>query len=276
MSSGVGHDLSRAQDLARERGLGGATVALLAETTSTNDEAKRAARSGAATSGLSVFLAETQTAGRGRQGRSWSSPHGENLLFSVLFRLAAPPQNLPLVALAAGLAVRDAVARAVPSQTARRQWPNDVLVSGRKVAGILVESVVGSAASAATPAVVVVGVGINVHTRRFPDELATRATSLSLECDPNGPPPDRAAVLVDVLVGLDRDVPLVAARGLGLIHARLSAADALRGHEVQTDDGRMGVAEGIDLDGRLAVRGADGVLRRLAAGEVHLVSSQPT
>ena len=268
--AGVHPDLARAEELARERGAR-AVVRLLAETPSTNDEAKRAAREGAPN--LTVFVAETQSAGRGRQGRAWSSPRGENLLFSVLFRLTGPTQRLPLAALAAGLAVRDVVARALPRRAVRVKWPNDVLVArdgdgalGRKVAGVLVESVLSGA-----EAVAIVGVGLNVHTRAFPDDLAARATSVALELDPADAPPDRAALLADAIAALDRDVPLVVARGLGLVHARLAEADALRGRPVRSDDGVAGIAEGVDADGRLLVRGADGVLRRLVAGEVHLV-----
>lgn len=264
MSPGAGDDLARAEQFVRERGPSGCSLVRLEETTSTNDEARRAAQKGAPS--LSVFVAESQTAGRGRQGRSWASPRGENLLFSVLFRLHAPANNLPLVALAAGLAVRDAVARAAPTASVLVKWPNDVLVSGRKIAGVLAESVSGSSG----PAVVVVGIGINVHTRVFPAKLAERATSVWLELGPDAGPPDRAAILVDVLVGLARDVPLVAAHGPGFIHARLAAADALRGREVRTDDGLVGTAEGLDSDGRLLVRERDGELHRLAAGEVHL------
>jgi BirA family biotin operon repressor/biotin-[acetyl-CoA-carboxylase] ligase len=112
-----------------------------------------------------------------------------------------------------------------------------------------------------------VGVGINVHTRDFPDDLAGRATSIALHA---ASPPDRAVVLADLLAGLDRDLELVAGRGLGLVHARLGAADALRGSRVRTESDE-GVAEGIDLDGRLLVRRDDGILARWTAGEVHLV-----
>src|SRR5688572_1664903 len=110
-------------------------VIRLVETTSTNDEAKRGAKEGAAH--LTVWTAESQTAGRGRQGRAWSSPRGENLLFSVLLRIACPPARVSLVALVAGLAVRDAVAKLLPAARAEAvkvKWPNDVLVGDKKIA----------------------------------------------------------------------------------------------------------------------------------------------
>ncbi len=256
-------DLVRAPALIAERGIGlGTPLHVLDETTSTNDEAKRAAREGAVHG--STWLAESQSAGRGRQGRAWVSPRGENVLVSVLVRVDCTPARLPLLALVAGLAARDAIAIAAPTADVRIKWPNDVVVGAdrKKIAGVLVEAITHGKSSA-----LVVGVGINVHTRHFPDDLAARATSVALLSDR---PADRAEILADLLTALDRDVTLVAARGLGLVHARLAQADALRGAKVRSESGE-GVAEGIDLDGRLLVRRADGLLTRWIAGEVHLV-----
>jgi len=259
----IAADLERAPGLVAERGsVLGVPMHLLASTTSTNDEAKQAAKDGAPSG--STWVAEQQTAGRGRQGRVWVSPRGENLLFSVLVRVTCPPSRLPPIALVAGLAVRDAVALAAPEAAPRIKWPNDVLIDGKKVAGVLVEAITAGSRVQA----VVVGVGINVHTRDFPEDIAGRATSIALA---SRAPPDRAAVLADVLACLDRDLHVVAARGLGLLRARLEAADALRGNRVRNDTGDEGTASGIDDDGRLLVRRDDGVLTRWSAGEVHLV-----
>jgi BirA family transcriptional regulator, biotin operon repressor / biotin---[acetyl-CoA-carboxylase] ligase len=241
----------------------GSPLHRLATTTSTNDEAKRGARAGAPHG--ATWVAEEQTAGRGRQGRSWVSPRGENLLFSVLLRVDCIPSRLPLVAIVAGLAVRDAVARAAPSAGASIKWPNDVLVGPKKIAGILVEAITAGRRIEA----VVVGVGVNVHTRVFPEDLAERATSVSLV---SGQPPDRDALLADILEGIDHDLHVVLARGLGLVRARVDAADALRGKGLRNDSGDSGVASGIDDEGRLLVRRDDGVLTRWSAGEVHLVT----
>lgn len=239
----------------------GSPLRKLVTTTSTNDEAKHGARAGAPHG--ATWVTEEQTAGRGRQGRSWVSPRGENLLFSVLLRVDCVPSRLPLVAIVAGLAVRDAVARAAPAADVRIKWPNDVLVGGKKIAGILVEAItVGRRIEA-----VVVGIGLNVHTRLFPSDIAKRATSVALV---SSDPPDRDALLTHVLEGIDHDLHVVLARGLGLVRSRIEAADALRGLRVRSDSGDAGVAEGIDDDGRLLVRRADGVLTRWSAGEVHL------
>jgi len=113
-----------------------------------------------------------------------------------------------------------------------------------------------------------VGIGINVHTRIFPDEIAERATSVAVAA--KGVPLERASLLAAVLASYDRDLHVVLSRGLGLVRARLEAADALRGKRVKSDSGDQGVASGIDDDGCLVVRRDDGSLARWAAGEVHL------
>ena len=257
-------DLSRAADLVAERGSTlGRPLHVLATTPSTNDEAKHAAKKGAPHG--STWVAEEQTAGRGRQGRAWVSPRGENLLFSVLMRVTCTPSRLPPLALVVGLAVRDAVARAASRTDVAIKWPNDVLVGKKKIAGVLVEAITAGSRVEA----VVAGVGINVHTREFPDDIADRATSVALVS--SGDPPDRGALLADVLATLDRDAHVVLGRDLGLVRARLDAADALRGRRVRSDGGDEGLASGIDDDGRLLVRRDDGVLARWSAGEVHLV-----
>jgi BirA family biotin operon repressor/biotin-[acetyl-CoA-carboxylase] ligase len=258
-------DLARAAEIVAARGGAlGRPLHVLATTSSTNDEAKRAAREGAPHG--ATWVAEEQTAGRGRQGRSWLSAPGESLLASVLLRVVCPPSRLPPIALLAGLAVRDAVATAAPGAAVRIKWPNDVLAGegDRKIAGVLVEAITtGSRVDA-----VVVGFGVNVHARGFPPEIADRATSVALV---GSATPDRGALLADVLAALDRDLAVVVARGLGVVRARLESADALRGRRVRNDAGDEGVAAGIDDDGRLTVVRDGGAISRWAAGEVHLV-----
>ncbi|HXX69039.1 MAG TPA: biotin--[acetyl-CoA-carboxylase] ligase [Polyangiaceae bacterium] len=258
-------DLDRVLGLVEARGsVLGRPLFRLATVTSTNDEAHRAAKAGAPHG--ATWVAERQTAGRGRRGRVWVSPPGEGLLFSTLMRLPCAPAQLPPLALIAGLAVRDAVARAAPNVPISIKWPNDVVARDRKVAGVLVEaSSLGSRVEA-----VIVGIGINVHTRSFPHDIADRATSVALLGE-GGPPADRAELLADVLGTLDRDLHVFAARGLRLLRARLEAADALRGRRVRCEGGTEGVAGGIDHDGRLVVRDDRGNIERWMAGEVNLV-----
>jgi BirA family biotin operon repressor/biotin-[acetyl-CoA-carboxylase] ligase len=167
--------------------------------------------------------------------------------------------------------VRDAVASVVDdSDRVLVKWPNDVVIrertgSGyRKVAGILVE-----AAFAGTKVEhIVIGVGVNVLTRDFPSDLTNIATSVALESSRE---PHRGEILASILASLDHDVEHVAHRGLGIVHARLSAHDALSGRDVESEDGSIrGVACGIDPDGRLMVRQADGVIAKVSSGEMRV------
>lgn len=260
-------EIERVRRLVSARGSRiGAPLHLQHESTSTNDDAKAAARDGAPHG--AVWVAETQTRGRGRQGRTWISPPGENLLFSLLLRLAGlAPGRVPPLSLAVGLVVRDAIAKALGGErdaAVKVKWPNDVLIRGKKVAGILIES--GLAGSKVE--YLVVGIGVNVHTRVFPSELSAIATSIALEGARS--PADRGELLADILAGLDHDIEHVAHRGLGILHGRLLAHDALRGRSVTSEDGKTrGIARGIDLEGRLLIESADGVTK-VTSGEVRL------
>jgi BirA family biotin operon repressor/biotin-[acetyl-CoA-carboxylase] ligase len=264
--SQIAPDLARAKvEIAARGGRLGAPLVVVAETGSTNDDAKRGAREGAPHG--ATWVAETQTHGRGRQGRAWISPPGENLLFSVVLRVTCPPARVPPLALVCGLAVRDAAARALEPEMRPHvlvKWPNDVVVRGedgalRKLAGVLVESQI----AAGRVENVVAGIGLNVHTREFPAEIAAVATSLALS---GARAADRAAILADILASLDHDVEHVAHKGLGVVHGRLVLHDALAGRRVAVE-GVSGTASGIDPDGRLLVRRDDGVLVHVASGE---------
>ena len=134
---------------------------------------------------------------------------------------------------------------------------------------------VESALAGAKVEYVVVGIGINVLMRSLPEDVAEIATSLALERDARAPSDslpalDRALILADVLAGLERDVELVAHKGLGPVHPRLTRHDALLGRAVESaGEGNVrGIAAGVDLDGRLLVRGDDGILTHVSSGEV--------
>jgi BirA family biotin operon repressor/biotin-[acetyl-CoA-carboxylase] ligase len=215
---------------------------------STNAHARTLAAAGAPHGTL--VTADEQTAGRGRQGRTWSAPAGRALLMSVLLR--EPPE---LLSLRAGVAACDAV-RATGAAGARVKWPNDVVIGGdlAKCAGILVEG-------RPQEGWAVVGIGVNVAVAPgdLPPDVARRAAGLGL----------RPADIETVLAGL-----------LAALEARLSqppeallddwrALDALRGREVGWAGG-AGVADGIDAEGRLLVVTGDGTRTALDAGEVHL------
>ena len=210
-------------------------------TDSTNARARELASRGAP-HGTLVTAAE-QSAGRGRQGRTRTAPAGRALLCSLVIR--DPPRLLPL---AAGIAVAE-----VAGADAQVKWPNDVLLEGRKVAGILVEARLQEGWA-------VLGIGLNVAVRGadFPPELRDRAGTLGLEPSAIEPTLDALLRALERWLFADPDAVLEALR----------ARDALLGRPVRWG-GRIGTAAGIDADGRLVVR-TDAGEERLDAGEVHL------
>ncbi len=228
---------------------------------STNDEAIEAARRGAEHGTL--FIADNQTAGRGRRGRSWASAPGENLLFSLLLRPNLDVRTASRLTLAVGLAVRDA-AQAYSRDAARIKWPNDVWVGRKKLAGILVESQLSGNRLDS----VVIGVGVNVLSRDLPSELADLATSLALCEAPDGAPElSREGVLARLLIQLERRISEFEQLGLAAMLDELRVHDALLGARVKVDD-RHGVARGIDQNGALVLEEAGGNLFRVETGTV--------
>lgn len=256
-----GFDIARFESEREARGLTlGRPLSWQPETQSTNDDALAAAKNGAPHG--AVFGAETQTRGRGRRGSEWVSTPGAGLWFSLLLRPDLAAELAPGLALCAGLAVREAVAARV-SATVAVKWPNDVFADGRKVAGILVESQI----SAAKLGSVVIGIGINVAQKAFPESLSSIATSLALL---SASTLDREELLADVLIDLETSLEHLATRGMPAI------AEALRPHDALLDrrlriDGVQGVGAGIDASGRLLLRTDLGQLRPIAAGHVELL-----
>ena len=210
-------------------------------TDSTNDRARALAQAGAPRGTL--VTAAQQSAGRGRQGRAWSAPAGRALLCSLIVGEPAP-----LMSLAAGVAVAETVGPA-----ARVKWPNDVLLDGRKVAGILVEG-------RPQEHWAVIGIGVNVAVRQtdFPPELRHRAGTLGLGREAIEP------TLATLLRALERWLTAPGDSVLSAVRDR----DALRGRPVSWAGGE-GTAAGIDADGRLLVETSVG-RQALSAGEVHL------
>jgi BirA family biotin operon repressor/biotin-[acetyl-CoA-carboxylase] ligase len=237
----------------------GRELRVLDETTSTSSDALAAARAGAA-HGL-VIIADRQTAGRGQKGRVWHSPPGDSIHMSVVVRLDVPPARVPPVTLAAGVAVCDAV-NAFGAR-ASLKWPNDVLAHDhRKLAGILTESTTRGGKLEA----VIIGLGVNVGTTAFPDELSTIATSIALAA---GRAPARVDVAARVCGELERWLEVFRARPAEVMAAWRQRTHLL-GRPVRVRDGDEvieGVARALDDDGVLVLDTAAGE-RRLVAGEV--------
>jgi len=237
-------------------------VIWLAETGSTNDEAIERARAGAP-EGL-VVGADRQRAGRGRRGRSWLAARAHALLVSVLLRPGVAPVDAGLLPIVAAVGT----ARAL-GPDARIVWPNDVLVGGRKVAGILCEM----SADQERVAWAVAGVGVNVRSAPALDDARWEPGALS----DRGDPPARADLLVDLLAALGRAYADWVAGGAAAVLDAYAERDALSGRRVTVSLGEeqvSGLCAGTDPLGRLRVR-APGGERLLGAGEVVRVSREP-
>ena len=225
---------------------------------STNDRVRDLSEEGAPP--FTVVLAEEQTAGRGRSGSVWHDTAGHSLLLSILLPRSGPvPLHLPLLV---GLAGARAVERVAPRLSVRVQWPNDLMVDGRKLGGILCEGTRGG---------VVAGVGINVRQRPgdFPADLRDRALSLETAGDTEV---SRATLAGELLRELRSVVgPSSTSLLSGEALMELQARDALLGRIVETAQEGRGMARGIAPDGSLVLERADGSRARVVAGRVRTV-----
>jgi BirA family biotin operon repressor/biotin-[acetyl-CoA-carboxylase] ligase len=239
------------------------------EVASTNDEAHRLAAEGAPHGALVV--AETQSKGRGRRGRSWVTPPGTALALTLVLRPELPPSRAPELQLVAAVAVCEA-ARALGAAKAAIKWPNDVECGGRKLAGLLAEL----RASGERLEHVVLGIGLNVNLteKDLPEELRGLATSLRLE---RGAEVPRAWVLYRLVERLDHWMGVHESEGFGPVRARWRELSSTLGRQVRVESGVTAgpgeqalVGEAIDLaeDGALLVRDAAGVVHAVNAGDV--------
>ncbi|MFN7980852.1 MAG: biotin--[acetyl-CoA-carboxylase] ligase [Vicinamibacterales bacterium] len=260
-------ELAEALDACRERLQSTARRVLYFETTgSTNDIASALAADGAEEG--TVVIADAQTAGRGRRGRTWFSPPGAGLYVSVILspsRASAAERAVSLLTIAAGVALSEAVER-VTGLAPAIKWPNDLIVERRKLAGILAEGV--AQPQAAGLRAVVLGYGINVGAAAYPPELADRVTALETEL---GRTIDRAMLCAESLAALTaRYHDLLDGRFDAILDAWRARAYGSRGAKVEWDSVagvRTGITEGIDDMGALLVR-SEQTLERIVAGEV--------
>ena len=239
----VADDWTRAADPARRVGR---VVEFHAEIGSTNDRAREALGQPGG-DGLAV-VADLQTSGQGRRGRTWISPAGANLLVSVAFRPDIAPRLTGLLGVAAALAVRDASARLAPDAGLAIRWPNDVVDrDGRKVAGLLIETALEG--EELVEAVVGIGINVNWLPSEMPGEIAGRATSLLAL---TGATIDRVELLQVLLDALGAEVSALE-RGEAQV-VRLRTTSWLDGRHVEVDTGAgtiSGRAAGIADDGSL-------------------------
>jgi BirA family transcriptional regulator, biotin operon repressor / biotin---[acetyl-CoA-carboxylase] ligase len=198
-----------------------------------------------------LVVADHQTAGRGRLGRSWEAPPGKALLFSILLR-PPPERNVPELSLVAGIAVADALERTL-DLSVQLKWPNDVMLRRRKVAGCLAEVRDG---------VVVLGIGLNVNQTR--EELPEHAGSLLTL---TGRETDREALLSALLQDLEARYSAWSEGGLDAVYQGLGPRDFLRGRRVSVN-GTSGVASMVNREGRLEIQVGHGELVTVESGEV--------
>ena len=215
-----------------------------------------------------VFTADFQTAGRGRLDHSWISPPGTNLMMSAVLSVEGlSPEHVSTLPLVVGLAVARALSPFLQGLSPAIKWPNDVLVGGRKIAGILCERQGENA---------IVGIGVNVGQTEFSPEIADKATSLAILSKINGVCPHKTEVvcpkvLREVLAELGCLYGIWLGRGFTVIYPDISAIDWLKGQRLvvrQTDDDSdpiAGVSGGVQPDGSLDVGGV-----KVYAGEAHV------
>lgn len=236
----------------------GRTIEYFDEIDSTNRYARALAREGAAHGTL--VLADTQTAGRGRRGRGWISPAGEGIFMSLILRPDMPPDQVAKLSLLTALATANAIAM-VTGLDARIKWPNDIVVKGRKVCGMLLEM----DATADRVESIVAGVGINVHQAQFDSEIAHSASSLDLLA---GRRISRSAVVRAFLEAFERATAL---DDEAMMHAyrECSATIGQRVQVIGLTGTYTGTAEDITESGSLLVRAdEDGTVREVLAADV--------
>ncbi len=241
----------------------GRDVRVFKETSSTNDLAEKLARDGVP-EGVVVF-AESQTRGRGRLGRTWFSPPGKGLWFSALLRPRLRPQETTRLTVAAATAL----VRAMETQTGLApeiKWPNDILVCGRKVAGILTE--LSAEPDQVRHVVLGIGIDVNVEREDFPTQVRRVATSLRIE---TGRVMDRPELAACVLRELDLAYERIVSGEFESVANEWEARCTTLGRVVVVATGERrlrGLAEALDADGALLLRTEHGHLERVIGGDV--------
>lgn len=234
-----------------------------AELDSTNTRARELAESGAAEG--EIVIAESQTQGRGRLGRRWESPPLSNLYLSIVLRPGLPPKHAPQITLAAAVALVETVGSFLPRPPVIK-WPNDILIDGKKLAGILTEA----ACDTECVQYVILGIGLNLNYRAetMPETLRQRATSMA---DRAGENLSRETVLVRLIHDLDRCYGELEESGFAALRPRWETHFGLRGRRVRVELGDqtiIGRAQGIDHEGALIVETDDEQRRSIIAGDV--------
>ncbi|MBE9527623.1 MAG: biotin--[acetyl-CoA-carboxylase] ligase [Proteobacteria bacterium] len=253
----------------------GARIAYFDTVESTNTEALELARAGAEEG--TVVVADTQLQGRGRIGRTWVSPAAVNLYTSVILRPAISPPNAHMLTLLAAVALAEVIEEATGKSVAVK-WPNDILVEGRKIAGILLE--MDSEIDRVHFVVIGIGVNINMDCALLPAELRTGATSVAVERGGNY---SRVEFAANLYYALEKWYKIVSGSGAGL-EGFAPVVEAWKGYfpyegkrlrVVSFSDSTEGICVGIDFDGALLLQTAPGTVERIISGDVQLCREAP-
>jgi BirA family biotin operon repressor/biotin-[acetyl-CoA-carboxylase] ligase len=243
----------------------GRDIRVFEETTSTNDVIEKLARDGVKEG--AVVFAESQTKGRGRLGRKWMSPTRKGLWFSVLLRPELGPQETTQLTVASATALRRAI-KNVTGLAAEIKWPNDLLIGGKKVVGILTE--MGAEVDRVRHVILGIGVDVNQDAAEFPPELRKIATSLKAEAGGEIP---RAELAVEIMRELDADYARICGGKFAQLADEWETGCLTIGRNVSVQMGSRlvrGCAEALDDDGALLVRSEHGHLERVIGGDVTL------
>jgi len=244
----------------------GGNIRYFTEIDSTNTMACRLARDGAPEG--TVVAADAQGKGKGRMNRVWQSPPGRNLYVSIILRPSIAPPAAPQLTLVAGVAVADLLT-ACGLKDVTIKWPNDILISGKKVCGILTE--MNSSARGIDFIILGAGLNINMNRENFEPALCDTATSLKIE---TGKTHDRIEIISGLLNFFETWYRVFLSVGFpGVRDAWLRHTDIL-GRQIRVvfqEDTKTGVVMGIDDDGTIMMQGADGTTQRVIAGDVYLL-----
>jgi BirA family biotin operon repressor/biotin-[acetyl-CoA-carboxylase] ligase len=244
----------------------GREIEIFQETTSTSDLVARMAQAGAP-EGVAIF-AEAQSKGRGRLGRLWVSPPGKGLWFSVLLRPAFRPEAATQLTIAASVALARAV-RLLSGVSTEIKWPNDILLGGKKVAGILTE--ISGEVDRVNYAVLGMGINVNQKPEELPEGLAETMTSLSIATGREVPRMDLA---VAALLELERVYKLLGPGEFTVVAGEWQELCSTVGKVISVRQGARvitGVAQGVDADGALLIRSEQGVVVAAAGGDLTLL-----
>ncbi|MEX0802729.1 MAG: biotin--[acetyl-CoA-carboxylase] ligase [Candidatus Binatia bacterium] len=261
-SAGLPLDVDLIRDQLAAKRLG-TQFRYFAEIDSTNSYARRLAEQGAAEG--EVVIAESQTQGRGRLGRHWVSPPNVNLYFSIILRPKLPPAQARQITLMAAVALAETLQWFLPVPPVIK-WPNDILVDGKKLAGILTE--MSCDAEGVDYVILGIGVNLNYPLDLMPDEIRRRATSVFAVSKKKV---SREAFLRRLIQDLDRCYGEIQGTGFAAIASRWESYFGLRGQRVRIellDQVVLGTAKGIDRDGALLLEDDQGNLQRVIAGDV--------